>query len=125
MKTLLDLVLSHPPERTCVTWVSHGSVDVKRTFGEVAASAARAAAGLRRKGVGKGDIVVLVGTHHLELYAVWLGAVWLGAVPTVLAEPTVRIDKSLYWSRLREQLTRIDARLLAVDPRIERLELDL
>jgi fatty-acyl-CoA synthase len=85
----------------------------------VAAGAGRAAAGLAARGVSRGDIIVMVGTHHVDFYAVWLGAVWLGAVPTVLAEPSVRIDKALYWARLREQLARIDAKLLAVDPRVE------
>ncbi len=119
MKTILDLVLGHPAHRTCVTVLAHGNSEQSRTFGDVAAAAGRAAGALAARGVRKGDLVVLVGTHHVDFYATWLGTIWLGAVPTVLAEPSVRIDKGLYWSRLREQLQRIDARLLAVDPRVE------
>jgi acyl-CoA synthetase (AMP-forming)/AMP-acid ligase II len=45
--------------------------------------------------------------------------VWLGAIPTVLAEPTVRIDKQIYWSRLGELIRRIEAWGVAADPRIK------
>jgi acyl-CoA synthetase (AMP-forming)/AMP-acid ligase II len=119
MKSILDCVLAHPKERPCVTWVSRGSTEVTRTFGDVVDGSARAAAGYASMGVGTGDTVVLVGTHHPDLYAAWLGAVWVGAVPTVLAEPSVRIDKGLYWSRLGEQIKRIDAKLLVTDPNVE------
>ena len=46
----------------------------------------------------------------------WLACAWLGAVPTVLAEPSVRVDRGVYWSRLRQLLDRIDARTLVTDP---------
>ncbi len=124
MKSVLDSVLTHAAERgdrLCVRLVSgdakrHGAA---RTFAEVAEGAARAAGALAAKGVGQGDLVVLIGTHDLDFYAVWLGATWLGAVPTVLAEPSVRVDKAIYWARLEALLGRIDARLVATGSKVE------
>ncbi len=118
MKTVLDSVLGHPSGNRCLTWLSRGE-EQHMSFGEVAISAGRAAAGLAARGVRRGDIVMLVGTHHVDLYATWLGTTWLGAVPTIVAEPSVRIDQTIYWSRLMEQMRRIEARLIAIDPRIE------
>ena len=86
------------------------------SFADVAAAARRAASAWKARGVGRGDLVVLVGTHPPDLYACWLGAVWLGAVPTILAEPSVRIDAERYRRRLAALLERNDARHLALDP---------
>jgi acyl-CoA synthetase (AMP-forming)/AMP-acid ligase II len=89
-----------------------------RTWREVVEGAARVAGFLSERGVQRGDVVVLMGTHHADLHANWLGCVWLGAVPSVLAEPSVRIDREVYWSRLHALLDRIDARALLTDSAI-------
>src|ERR1700677_1680844 len=98
-------LLSHAeqtPERTCVQTHSRRSARQRRTFAQVAEAAGRAASFLHQQGLRAGDVVVLVGTHHIDFYAAWLGCVWLGAIPTVLAEPSVRVAKEVYWSRLSE-----------------------
>jgi len=84
----------------------------RRTRAEVIIAARRAAANLRAKGVGAGQRVVLIGTHHIDFYGAWLGAVWLGAVPCVLAEPSVRMDRTEYELRLTTLLQRIGAKAL-------------
>jgi acyl-CoA synthetase (AMP-forming)/AMP-acid ligase II len=118
-------VLSHAeakPDGVCFRLVSSRAgrpvQDAQRTWGDVATGAASAAGFLKERGVRRGDVVVLMGTHHADLYAGWLGCVWLGAVPSVLAEPSVRIDRGVYWSRLKELLARIDARALLADPAV-------
>ena len=119
LKTVLDHVLDHAvraPERTCVQVVSARGKDERLSFEDVAAGAARAAGFFSARGVRRGDVVVLLGTHHPDLYACWLGAVWLGAIPTVLAEPSVRIDRGVYVARLGVLLERIQARVIAHDP---------
>jgi len=89
-----------------------------RTWSEVVHDASRAAAFLSGRGVARGDVVVLMGTHHADFHACWLGCAWIGAVPSVLAEPSVRVDRGVYWSRLKALLERIDARALLTDPQI-------
>jgi acyl-CoA synthetase (AMP-forming)/AMP-acid ligase II len=122
VKSILDLVLEHAeatPSRPLVTLYSAREKTETRSVKAIADRAARAASFYRSKGVEARDIVVLVGTHHLDFYAAWLGALWVGAVPTVLAEPSVRVDKSVYWSRLAALLRRIEAKMLAVDPKLK------
>ena len=119
---VIHCVLRHAeqmPERTCVQTHSRRTKPERRSFAEIASAAARAAAFYQKQGLRAGDVVVLVGTHHIDMYAAWLGCVWLGAIPTVLAEPSVRVAKEVYWSRLSELLARIGAWGLAADPKLK------
>lgn len=103
MDSLIACVREHArrqPERLCVRTVSTRHGDATRSFGQVWSDAGRAAAFLKARGVRPGDCVVLIGTHDPDLHAVWLGAVWLGAVPTILAEPSVRVNREVYAERL-------------------------
>ncbi|MBI3837588.1 MAG: AMP-binding protein [Planctomycetia bacterium] len=109
----------HAAERICVETHSRRAKPAQRTFGQIAGTAARAAAFYHEHGLRAGDVVVLVGTHHIDFYAAWLGCVWLGAIPTVLAEPSVRVAKDVYWSRMSELLQRIGAWGLAADPMLK------
>jgi fatty-acyl-CoA synthase len=119
---IISCVLRHADrmgERTCVQTFSRRTKPQARTFGEIAEAAARAAAFFHEHGLRAGDVVVLVGTHHIDFYATWLGCAWLGAIPTVLAEPSVRVAKEIYWSRLGELLARIGAWGFAADPKLK------
>lgn len=121
-QSIVHVVMEHAakhPERACFHCISPRRGDVTRTWREVVEAAGRAAIGWTRLGVKAGDVVVLVGTHHPDLYAAWLGAVWIGAVPTLLAEPSVRIHRDVYASRLAALLERIGAPAIAVDPRVD------
>jgi fatty-acyl-CoA synthase len=122
---LLQTVIGHTeahPDDLCVRLVSSRGGEIHssatRTWADVTSGAARSAAFLATRGVRRGDVVVLIGTHHPDFPANWLGCVWLGAVPTVLAEPSVRVDREVYWSRLRALLERVDARALVTDPSV-------
>ncbi len=121
-RDLIAAVLDHAqrsPERTCVETFSRRTPIERRSFAQVAEGAGRAAALLYEQGLRRGEVVLFLGTHHIDFYPAWLGCVWLGAIPTVLAEPTVRIDKKVYWSRLGELIRRIEAWGVAADPRIK------
>ena len=116
-QNIIALLEAHAEEfgdDLCVELFSRRVKPESRTFAEVYASAGRAAATLQSRGLRRGDVLVMVGTHHIDFYAVWLGCVWLGAIPTVLAEPSVRIDQQVYWARLGELLERIKAWGLAL-----------
>ena len=119
---ILSAVLQHAargPERTCVETFSRRTPIEHRSFGQIGEAAGRAAAFLAAQGLHRGDVVVFLGTHHIDFYPAWLGCVWLGAVPTVLAEPSVRVDKQVYWTRMRKLLQRIEGWGVAADPRIK------
>jgi fatty-acyl-CoA synthase len=121
-QSMIAVLAAHAAEfgdDQCVELFSRRAKPQTRTFGEVYAAAGRAAVTLHARGLRRGDVLVMVGTHHIDFYAVWLGCAWLGAIPTVLAEPSVRIDREIYWSRLGELLGRIQAWGLALGPRLE------
>jgi fatty-acyl-CoA synthase len=122
---IVQAVLRHAetqPDGLCFRLVSGrgGTIQsvAQRTWREVADGAARVAQFLHDHGVRRGDVAVLMGTHHADFHATWLGCAWLGALPSVIAEPSVRIDREVYWSRLQALLERIDARALLTDPSI-------
>jgi fatty-acyl-CoA synthase len=122
MRSVLECVLEHAknsPDSDAVRLVSNRKPRGKRTFAEIAAGAERAAGFLAEKGVGPGSPVALIGSHHLDFYAAWLGCVWLGAIPTVLAEPSVRIDKEIYWSRLNVLLERNEVKTILLEPGVD------
>jgi len=121
MSEFMQRILRHAeraPDALAVEAVSARRGSQRRTRAEVIIAARRAAANLRAKGVGAGQRVVLIGTHHIDFYGAWLGAVWLGAVPCVLAEPSVRMDRTEYELRLTTLLQRIGAKALLCDPRL-------
>jgi acyl-CoA synthetase (AMP-forming)/AMP-acid ligase II len=125
VKSVLEAVLDHAqrrPDALCSRLLSGragaGQTLATRTWREVAEAAARAARFLAEQGVKRGDVVILMGTHHPDFHACWLGCVWLGAVPSVLAEPSVRVDREVYWGRLKALFDRIDARVFLADPTI-------
>ena len=124
--SVLDAVLKHAearPGELCSRLVSgragRPQTLATRSWGEVAAGARNVAGFLREHGVERESVVTLMGTHHPDFHACWLGCAWLGAIPTVLAEPSVRVDRGVYWSRLQALFERIDARALLVDPRVK------
>ncbi len=125
MRSVVQAVLSHAerhPERVCsrLASIRGGRLEAVglRTWGEVATAAERAAGFLNARGIRSGDVVILMGTHHPDFHACWLGCVWLGAVPAVLAEPSVRVDREVYWSRLMALFQRIDPWAVLADPEI-------
>lgn len=120
---IVRTVLAHAEreaDRTCTAIVSRRAKEEVRSFGQLAEAAGKAASWYQNAGLRRGDVVVFLGTHHIDLYAAWLGCVWAGGIPAILADPSARIDREIYWSRLDELLKRIDAWGLALDPKIRR-----
>src|SRR3989442_989742 len=113
---MIDHVLAHAqrdPDGLCVRLFSKRKKEGSLSWSQVRDRAGRAASFFAAQGVQPGDVVALIGGHELDFYSVWLGATWIGAVPTVLPEPSVRIDRALYWSRLDAMLQFAGVRLVA------------
>lgn len=128
MRSILEHVQTHArlkPNLPCATLVSRRAGDSPVSWAQVVCAAERSAAALARIGVKRGDVVVLIGTHDANLHGVWLGVVWLGAVPTILAEPSVRVDRGIYWSRLAALLRHVNARVVATSSAVETGAVDL
>jgi len=67
---------------------------------------------LRGEGVKAGDLVAFVVPHCVQLPIAWLAAVSLGAVPTILAEPSVRMPADAYAEMMRHLLGYLEPRLV-------------
>jgi fatty-acyl-CoA synthase len=125
-RDLVRSVLDHARrdgDRLCTSIVSRRAKEESQSYGELAEAAGRAAAWYAAAGLQRGDVVVFIGTHHLDLPAAWLGCLWCGGIPTIMAEPGVRVDREIYWTRMAELLRRIDAWGLALAPQVRREEL--
>lgn len=88
---------------------------------DVRQRAAAAAARLRARGVERGDRVGMLFTTGPSFFEAFFGALWLGAVPAPLYPP-VRLGKMPdYDRRTAVMLERSGARLVVVEPRVDRL----
>lgn len=66
------------------------------TYSRLVLQAAGYAQELRRAGVGKGDVVVIVVRPGAELLSAWLAPLLLGAIPTIFPWPTEKLDRHYY-----------------------------
>ncbi|CAM0909019.1 unnamed protein product [Alopecurus aequalis] len=80
--TLQDYCFERLPEVSSRACLIDGQTGVVHTYGEVAALSRRCAAGLRRLGVRKGDVVMALLRNCPEFAFVFLGAARLGAATT-------------------------------------------
>jgi acyl-CoA synthetase (AMP-forming)/AMP-acid ligase II len=97
--TVLSRILAHASrDPNAAAWTDCDAQGNRQTWsrGELTAHGAAVAEVLADAGVGHGDLVALVVPHGEALAAAWLGAVLRGAVPTILAEPSVRMPAEVY-----------------------------
>ncbi|HXW23485.1 MAG TPA: ATP-dependent acyl-CoA ligase [Xanthobacteraceae bacterium] len=83
--------------------------DVRWTYAETAAAAARVAGALRGAGIVAGDRVAMLCCNRMELLGLLLGCGWLGAV-------AVPINVASRGPQLQHLLSNSGARLLAMEP---------
>ncbi len=114
-ETLLHQVrhlVENRPDSTALVLIRSGEPDQAlstRTFFENAARYARA---LEDKGVGPGDLVVLVLQHGGDvLYGFW-GALMLGAVPSIFPFLTGKLDPDIYFDSVKKLIARENVRLV-------------
>lgn len=97
------------PDRTALTFVLNGE-HTQLSAARLLAGAEDAAAKLAARGVGSGDLVILVLQHSLELvYAFW-GSVLLGAVPSIFPFLTEKLDPELYRQRVKTLVEHSEAK---------------
>lgn len=68
-------------DQVAVIEIREGSSERREvTWGGLRRKAGRLAAAMKKRGVGKGDRVVIVGANSIETLCVWIATGWLGAV---------------------------------------------
>ncbi len=92
-----------------------GEEAIPRSFEEEIAEARWFAREYRRRGVKRGDVVILILGYRVELVAAYLGALWIGAVPSFMPEPSEKQDLDYFWESHAKLFERIGAKLLATD----------
>jgi len=83
------------------------------SYRTLAALTRRAAARLRDRGVGPGDVVIVVRSASHEFLADFFGALLLGATPSPVAPPVTFRSRDAYLAHLRRLIRLVDARAVA------------
>ncbi|MFO7320306.1 MAG: fatty acyl-AMP ligase [Chloroflexota bacterium] len=125
MSTLVDRLYEHRarhPDSLALALVLH---DREETFtvGDFVARAECYANQLRVRGIGRGDLVILVIGHGEALVFSFWGALLLGAVPSIFPFLSDRLDPEHYYRNVRQLVERSEARAIIVgDAQREALE---
>lgn len=89
---------------------------------ELILAARRYASVLRRAGVGRGDIVILMLDHSVDQYTGFIGAMLVGAIPSFMPPLTKKQSPTLYWAAHAALFERITPRALIIaDERVAQL----
>jgi acyl-CoA synthetase (AMP-forming)/AMP-acid ligase II len=104
------------PQRQALVLVTEDGSHTPITAGELHDDALAAAHALAARGLGAGDVTIVIVGHSRALVATLLGALYLGAVPCVYAYPTERMDPAAHAERIRAVLAIAAARALLTTP---------
>jgi fatty-acyl-CoA synthase len=110
--TLAEALLTNAhnaPDRPALTFILNGE-HTQLTGAQLLAGAEEAAGKLAARGVGSGDLVILVLQHSLELVNAFWGCVLLGAVPSIFPFLTEKLDPQLYRERVKTLVEHSDAK---------------
>lgn len=114
VETLLDLAQrqrDQRPDATALVFIPADGTPARHiTTRAFFTGAARHGQTLRRLGVRRGDLVILVMEHsEALLYAFW-GALLIGAIPSIFPFLSDKLDPDLYYERVRLLITHSGAR---------------
>ena len=124
-KTVFGPVLDRSvrrPDEPAFWFLSKGAARTVTNL-ELITGARRYGAALKRAGVGRGDIVLLLLDHSVDQYFGFLGAMLLGAVPSFMPPLSSKQIPELYWAAHAALFDRIRPRALVIDAaRVQQLE---
>jgi acyl-CoA synthetase (AMP-forming)/AMP-acid ligase II len=121
-RTMLDVLINLSSQtRTGARFVRRNGAAEFYPYRDVLASAQAAAASLQKWGIQPGDRVALILPTCKGFLDAFLGCQLAGAVPAALYPP-IRLGKlDEYFTRTRQMLSKIGARLLITDARVRKL----
>lgn len=99
------------PDRVFCTFVTGGAAE-PITFSHLYHFSRLYAAAFRERGVGRGDVVLIVLRHSPHLFYSFLGAMLAGAIPSFMPFPTPKQRPELYWKDHENLFDRIKPKLL-------------
>jgi fatty-acyl-CoA synthase len=89
---------------------------VQVTYGQTERRTRQFAETYAQRGIGKGDVVLVILPFHEDLMPAFYGAMWLGALPALLPFPTGKLEPAQYNSNLKLLLERTPPRAIMTDP---------
>jgi acyl-CoA synthetase (AMP-forming)/AMP-acid ligase II len=121
-RTIVDVLIGLSSQtRTGARFVRRNGTAEFYSYRDVLASAQAFAVGLQKRGIRPGDRVALILPTCKGFLDAFLGCQLAGAVPAALYPP-VRLGKlDEYFTRTRQMLSKIGARLLITDARVRKL----
>src|SRR3954471_2178061 len=102
--TVREVLLEHAarhPERLYVRCVFPDGNDAHVTYGGLVARGSQISHALRALGADRGDVVLIILPHGVDLYASFFGAILGGQVPAVLAVPSFKLNPEHYLAELK------------------------
>ncbi len=88
------------------------------SYGDLLARAAAWAGLYRARGLDRGDRIVVILRHSVDLYAAYLGAIVAGMVPAMFAHPSPKLSEQEYFRTIGDLLRSARARLVVTYPEL-------
>lgn len=118
-KTLPDMIVKQAerdPRRIVLVFIDETGTEMPVSAAELTSHAARYARAFAARGITRGDLIIIVLQHSIDvLYAFW-GAMAVGAVPAIFPYLTEKLDPSIYFSQVRALADNAAARLVLTFP---------
>jgi fatty-acyl-CoA synthase len=90
------------------------------TVGELSDRSRRFGQVLRTRGLKTGEIVAVIHETGPNLLAGFLGAIAAGMIPTIMAPPSTKQPRAIYWSSHAALYSRIQPRVILASPTVAR-----
>ena len=121
-QTILDVLIHLSSQtRTGARFVRRNGAAEFYSYRDILASAQATAAGLQKRGIKPGDRVALILPTSKGFLDAFLGCQLAGAVPAALYPPFRFGKLDEYFTRTRQMLSKIGARMLITDARVRKL----
>lgn len=114
VKTIPAFLRSHAVQKgndIFCTFIAAGSSE-SVTFTQLLQRSQAYESEFRRRGISKGDLVVVILKHSTHLFYAYLGAILAGAVPTFMPFPSPKQRAELYWADHATLFERIKPHLI-------------
>ncbi len=118
VRTINEAMRRHAAERPHAVFgefVLKGTVR-RLTYAELLSDATRYARHCAHRGVGPGDVVIIILDHGPDLATSFCGVMLLGAIPSFMPYATPKQDAGYYWTSHKQLFDRIAPKLIITFP---------
>lgn len=120
MPSVLEQILAQStiqPQAKALTLIDAAGEEIVMSFASLVRDSKQWAVALKKQGIVKGDLVLLLTDELAELIPLFCGALMIGALPAILPVPVAGISRSS-GEHLQERIVQTDARMLITSNRM-------